>query len=501
MPARWVYTAAAGVLVALVGLASSGRDLETQRLSLANGAPAVLQIPAGEAESPEDPRPLVVLFHGRAGNSGQMGSLARRLARSGYAVLRFDLPGHGGHPHGFAYDGVNRSWGREFEAAFELAVERRDLDAERIALVGYGLGGSAALQEAQWDPARVASVAAISPPHAVEGPYAAPNALLLWGARDATRVRREGRAIGARLAGRTQIVAGRTYGDPAAGEAVRIGEVDGVGRLNALYSRKLASRLLDWLDATLAPSAASRAPRDPALGWSAIGLLAALVLLWALPVTRAPARESPARSRLVRLGTWGASLGIAAALVGAATAFGGGPLAFLSLAPAREIAGLWGVAGGLAWLLLRRPTGGSRAASAVAGLISFAMAYALFGSLLSPWIDLFPSVARLGWTALLALILLPHFAALESGLRDGSASAAWLPAVARALALAALPLLVWTGLLSRAALTGWPVLLAVSAALEVFAARWARDGGDRRASALAQALCVAWILGALLPLG
>lgn len=501
MIARGVCAAALFVwLLCVWGLRAATGDVEASQVILENGASAVLYLPRERAP---EALPVAVLVHDLAGNAGHMGFLARAFARSGFAALALDLQGHGRNPARFAYDRSNRALARDIEAALDWIVGRSaELDPARVALLGHGAGAVAALQQAQWNPSEIAAVIALAPPHDVAGPYPPPSSLLLWGTWDQPGVRDAGRAIGARLAGRSQLVGERTYGDPERGDAVRIAELTGLGHWNLLWSRATAERALDWLR-PLAPAAAPL-EFESARVWAVFGWLALLVLIWELPRVLGrlwlPVSVARAARAPLRLG------GIAVALLVAALVLGGAPDGAFSLLP------LVGVREPLAWLalsgasaLLLAPAAWCGAALRRAGtwLGAAALAgslYLLTGPLLAPWLDPWPAPQRLLPIALASAAALPHFAALEWLLRVPGRAGAVLPAAARLLAIALIGAAALAGLLPEPALAAARCLLLGAPLLELLAQRCARVAPNPWTSALAQSLWVGWVLGTVFPL-
>jgi pimeloyl-ACP methyl ester carboxylesterase len=483
--------------VAVCGLRAATGDVAASRVVLDGGTPAALYLPASPGGTP---LPVALLAHDFAGSSGQLGFLARQLARAGWAALALDLQGHARNPARFAFDGRNRALARELEQALEWVASRAgELDPARVVLVGHGMGALAALQQAQWDPSGVEAVIALAAPRDVTGPYAAPNTLLLWGTWDLPGVRDAGRALGARLAGRTQLVGERTYGDPARGSAVRIAELTGLGHWSLLWSQASATRILDWLDPERTVEPAER--KAP---WAVLGWLALVVLVWELPrvlrevwLPETLARPGDAPLRLAGLG---AALLASAWLIVAAP---DGPLGVLPLAGAREPLALLGLSGLGVLLLwtrawsgaaLRRP-GTWLGAAALAGTL-----YLLGGPLLAPWLDPWPAPQRLLAIALASAALLPHFAALEWLLRVPGWAGLLLPGLARVLAIGLLAAAALAGLLPEASLSAARCLLLGAPLLELLAQRCARLAPSPWTSALAQSLWVGWILGTSFPL-
>lgn len=82
---------------------------------------------------------------------------ARALVRLGYAVVAFDYRGFG-LSEGERGRLVPQEWAEDVRAAVDRVVGEDDLDADRIGLVGWGLGGGVVVAEAA-DDDRVAAVA------------------------------------------------------------------------------------------------------------------------------------------------------------------------------------------------------------------------------------------------------------------------------------------------------------------------------------------------------
>jgi pimeloyl-ACP methyl ester carboxylesterase len=122
--------------------------------------------------APEARSPVVVLIHRPGADRAEWKPLIARLqaARRRYAILSFDLRGHGQSAAGPAEAGAAADaaepWGRDVRAAMQRAVE--EATAPRIVLVGSSLGATLAARLAFAEPL-VSALALISPGAALEG--------------------------------------------------------------------------------------------------------------------------------------------------------------------------------------------------------------------------------------------------------------------------------------------------------------------------------------------
>lgn len=104
--------------------------------------------------------PAVVLLHDQARSLEQVLPLIRPLHDAGFVVLALGLRGRGGtQPAGVTF-GLREA--ADARAAVELLRRRPYVDGTKIALVGIGTGGNAAVIAAAADP-MIAAVAAINP--------------------------------------------------------------------------------------------------------------------------------------------------------------------------------------------------------------------------------------------------------------------------------------------------------------------------------------------------
>jgi len=122
-----------------------------------------------------------LLIHGLGGTAYEMRDLGRALVEACYLVRAILLPGHGTVP-GDLSDVDYRAW---IEAT-RLAVASFDGDAERLVLVGFGLGATLALHAALLEPGHpgpeLVGLVLLSPALGPGPPLAWLRAPLLYGA-------------------------------------------------------------------------------------------------------------------------------------------------------------------------------------------------------------------------------------------------------------------------------------------------------------------------------
>ena len=180
---------------ATVRRATTGARGEERTLDLIHGTdrvPATLLLPVSA-----QPAPAALLLHGFSSNKERMTeSVGRALLGRGVASLALDLPFHGER------GGVNEelpyrnplalvsAWNtavREARAAIEWLSSQPEIDAARLAVVGYSLGGFLALMTAAEErTVRVVALAA-----AGDLPDSTPYAALLRRAVDPLRAVRK----------------------------------------------------------------------------------------------------------------------------------------------------------------------------------------------------------------------------------------------------------------------------------------------------------------------
>jgi dienelactone hydrolase len=509
--------AALGYAVAVAALIGAERDVAHYPVTLASGAPAVIYEPGvappfGPPEQ-EAPLPVVVLGHGFSGSKRMMSSLARRLARSGYAVIAFDFRGHGANARPFerAFGGANDPLAQDLDAAVLFARTESRFDGKRIAIAGHSMGAGVVLAYAAREPS-IAAVIAISGAGVPAGPYTPPNTLLLWASGDPANLRERARALAARFAGLEQVVLDRDYGDPERGTALRASEVDGVDHLTILWTGEAAARIADWLERTLGPGA-HPAPEgtasDGRFGAALLGLVSWLVLSLALVrfvAPLVPRVELPELSRpLLRLGMLALALAAGVLLIaGAEPRADESALSFVPLAVGRDLAAFFAASGAVLGLWLARRRGialaGLRAARTwIAALALAGFAYASFGAFTSPFVSLGLAPHRVLSALACAAAALPFFAATEWLLRGPGATGVWLPIAGKLLTLAVIVAAALSGLLSFVIVLGLGGFVVNFALFEILGWRLSRVAPNPWVPALLQSLWTGWTLAAVFP--
>ena len=516
---RVVYALAALLLVgSLLGLRATTRNVFHYPVTLPGGGPALVYEP-GEPRSwrelpkADPPLPVVVLAHAFASNPTSMSTLARHLARAGYAVITPAFSGHGRNRRPFTYEfgGVASGLIEDLEAAVLYARTQPHLDGQHVALAGHSLGGHAVLAYAGRDPS-VGAVIGISGGNYLEGPYSPPNLLLIWASGDPARGRAHFREVGAQLAGLQRLVLDRTYGDPARGSAVRLSEVEGVGHMSIIYSSETARRILAWLESTLGPGIEEAAsPRsDGRFGWSALGLVAALVLAWGLVRLLAPLLPRGAlpdiRAPITNLAALLAALLASVLLFAGIDALGtAGPFGIVPLVVGRDVIGLLALTGILLWVWLARRDGITSAAlrdvrTYVGAGLLVGFGYIVIGTVMQPFLSFWPAPQRVLWCLVCSALCLPYFGATEWLLRGTGATGVWLPVLGKLLTLVVLFGGAVVGLLPVVILHGVAAIALGFLLLEVFAYRLSRVAPEPWVAAVYQAAWLGWALGAVFPL-
>ena len=516
---RVVYGVAALLLVvSLLGLRAATRDVFHYPVELPNGGPALVYEPGSERGWGEPPRPgtqfpVVVLAHGFASNAGAVSTLARHLARAGYAVITPEFRGHGRNREPFLYRTADVAPGLvdDIGAAVLFARTEPHLDGTRIAVAGHSMGGHAALAYGGQDPS-LAAVIGIAGGAYPKGPYDAPNVLLIWGSRDSSRRHIRFREVGAELAGRERLVLDRTYGDAARGGAVRLSEVAGADHFTVIYSRETARRILAWLETTLGAGVGrARAPgSDGRYVWCGLGLLAQIVLLWGLVRSLAPLLPHGTLPQIRRplraLGLLFAALLVTLlGLAGIDPQGSRGPLGFVPLVGGRDLIAFLGLVGtGLCvwlallerikWLALRD----LRTYVGAGVLVGFG--YLTLGSFSQAFWDLWPTPQRLPWGIVSGLLLLPYFGALEWLLRGTGRTGVWLPLLGKLLTLAILVSGALLGLLPHGLVLSIVALVPAFLVFELFAYRLSREKGEPWLAAHIQAAWLGLVLASIFTL-
>lgn len=121
-------------------------DFKLEFRRLADRVPLLFASPRGAGR-----RPLVIFCHGADASKEKPLAAMTEFLRAGCAVLAFDAPGHGERRERGAGDRQERyalwyAWElprfvRDFTAVIDWARARRDVDAGRIAALGYSMGG------------------------------------------------------------------------------------------------------------------------------------------------------------------------------------------------------------------------------------------------------------------------------------------------------------------------------------------------------------------------
>ena len=87
--------------------------------------------------------PTVIICHGLGANRSDFTELAAGLSRNGYNTLLFDFRGHGESERKASSFGYLEQ--RDLLGAIRYIKERKDVDAEEIAVYGFSMGGAVAV--------------------------------------------------------------------------------------------------------------------------------------------------------------------------------------------------------------------------------------------------------------------------------------------------------------------------------------------------------------------
>ena len=509
-----------GVLAAVAFLVGSTRLGQLERsgpahldLELDGRIPATVYVPDDRPPReaflyppPDGERPpAVVLMHGFTGDRASLSSLARGMARAGYAVLAIDAAGHGANRNPFLRSRAREdSFAAELGAAVDFLRAWPHVDGARIAVGGFSMGAAASLDYATRD-SGLDAVLLISGSSGLEGPHPPPNALFLVAEDDPERIIGAAREVAARLAG-APLDAGETKGRHDRHDAVRFQVIPGADHASIVWKEATLRELVAWLDAVFGSERSSPVRADTRLALLPPMLAAFVLLLPGLGVVVGrlvpTGPERPAEGRLLGLGLLAASLLLTLPLLAV-----GRPGALLGV----EIGDFVGVHFGLAGLValvtlrLRWPEALAGAFERpLASLAGAALAIVAVYVLMQPFgvvlhgLGLTPE--RFLVFLICSLAFLPLSLAASLALRRGGTAGAAVAALgARVLVLLVLILGVRFGVLGSVVLLMVPPLAGVSVPIEILATSLYASSRNLLVIALVDAAWLALVVAAIMP--
>jgi dienelactone hydrolase len=259
---RIVSVVSALALVALIAgilLQRPAAGYHTLTFVLADGVPATLhyQDPPGTPPGGIPPiflevphgqfRAGIVVAHGGfSADRNVMEGFAESLARAGYVTLSLDLSGHGLNRHPFS-TAENDSILREVAAGVRYLQQHTWIEPAKIAVLGHSMSAGVALDYGVQE-AGVGGLVILSGGSVRAGPKRPPNTLFLYGEHDFPLVEPLEKRLASRLAQVDAIENGKTYGDFAAGTAVRMVRIPGAAHGSMLTSPVAFAESVSWLD-------------------------------------------------------------------------------------------------------------------------------------------------------------------------------------------------------------------------------------------------------------
>lgn len=130
-------------------------EVRTVVLKLANtrGEALMCEIDLPRGMQRDHQYPAVVFAHGFESSSRSSRSMAisRRLAQRGVVGVRMDFTGHG-RSGGSIHDANERQMRDDLRSVLQAIVKLKEVDRDRLAIVGSGTGAMIALQHAEDDP-------------------------------------------------------------------------------------------------------------------------------------------------------------------------------------------------------------------------------------------------------------------------------------------------------------------------------------------------------------
>ncbi len=464
---------------------------------LGDGVPATLYLPGEELEGDdifpqprrEGDRPaLIIMAHGYSSDQQGLSTMARSIARAGYATMTFDFRGHGGNRNRFQGN-INQ----DLETVIDWAETSPYVDPTRIAVLGHSMGAGAALDWSTLD-ARVAAVIPVSGGDAPNEVHTPPHVLFIVAETDPSYTHDSQAAAAATLSARP-------------GVEVKSVEISGTNHLSVISDGRTFDAITSFLDDAFgAPTERLSTGRvDPRRATATAYALIAVILFGFLG--RLAGRAVPPLATGTTPGAWWLLLGaslftmplLATGGFGILPVGAGQQVAVASLFAAtvlwlvRYFARSGAITGRVAgwvgdgdWLPFRSVG----VPGVLAGLAMFVL-LAPAGVILHATV---PSLERFISWVLLAAMVLPFYAAFEAIVRRGNTwSGLGFGLLGRVFQLAVLSFGLRVGALPGV-LNLILIPLAVQyVALEVFAAAaWSR-GRNTALIAVAESVFVAWV--------
>ncbi len=127
---------------------------KTETVAIASGRnvdiPAIVTLPEGDGA-----HPAVIMMHGHGGSKDEAGmfvKVADALAAKGYLTVRFDFPGCGDSKDDFVANNNLSTMLSDIKTVKAYLLTRKDVDAAKLGLFGYSMGGRLAVLTGAEDP-------------------------------------------------------------------------------------------------------------------------------------------------------------------------------------------------------------------------------------------------------------------------------------------------------------------------------------------------------------